>query len=115
MPIAQLRNEVERIFGITKRRFPIREKSYETLDMRKQVHLVYALTGLHNLIRQHATHFDLFATEGMEKGEKEAWANAETSIRTMIPSIEQRSRMETWRDQIAAEMWREYLEYTGQA
>jgi hypothetical protein len=112
---AQLRNEVERIFGVLKRRFPILEKAYETLDMKKQVHLVYALTGLHNFIRQHATTPDLFDTEGMEKGEEEARANAETSIRTTIPSIEQRNRMETWRDQMAVEMWQDYLEYTAQA
>ena len=69
--------------------------------MQKQVHIVYALTGLHNFIWQHATHFDLFDTEGMEKGEKEARAIAETSVRTAISSVEQLNQMEAWRDQMA--------------
>ena len=110
---AQLRNEVERIFGVAKRRFPILDKAYETLDMQKQVHLVYALTGLHNFIRQHATRFDLFDTEGIEKGDREARANAETSIRADTSSVEQRNQMETWRNQVAEEMWQGYIEYTG--
>jgi hypothetical protein len=106
---AQLRNEV----WIAKRRFPSLEKAYETLNMKKQVHLVYALTGMPNFIRQHATRFDLFDTEGIEKGDREARANAETSVRAETSSGGQRTQMETWRNQVAEEMWQGYMEYTG--
>jgi hypothetical protein len=107
---AQLRNEVERIFGVTKRRFPILEKKYEVLDFDKQVKLVYALTGLHNFIRQNATEDDIFDIEGMQKGEEDARENAGLSKRTTISSVRQRSQMEEFRDKTAQEMWDQYLQ-----
>jgi DDE superfamily endonuclease len=110
---AELRNEVERVFGVAKRRFPILGRAYETLDMDTQVKLVYALTGLHNFIRQNATHYDTWDTEGIEKGEMEARRNAGLSNRDPLPSTPQRCSMEEFRDTIAAAMWKDYCEYIG--
>lgn len=47
---AQLRNVVERIFGVFKNRFHIFDKARDGYSMETQVKLVHALTGLHNFI-----------------------------------------------------------------
>ncbi len=47
---AQLRNVVERIFGVFKNRFHIFDKARNGYSMETQVKLVHALTGLHNFI-----------------------------------------------------------------
>jgi hypothetical protein len=108
---AQLRNEVERIFGVIKRRFPILGKKYECGNFHRQRQLVYALTGLHNFIRQNATCLDKFDTEGMERGAKEALQNSKKSNRARISAQRQRHQMEDFRDDIAGAMWDDYIEY----
>lgn len=55
---SSLRNAVERIFGVTKRRFQIFNSPPEyTLEI--QVPLVFAVSALHNFIRQSASGADL--------------------------------------------------------
>ena len=108
---AQLRNAIERVFGVSKRRFPILGKVYESLDMVKQRQIVYACTGLHNFIREHAKELDIFDIEGRQRGDEEARENAENSIRSTVSSVEQRGKMETFRDQVASEMWKDYCDY----
>jgi len=108
---AQLRNEVERIFGVVKRRFPILGKKYECGNFNRQRQLVYALTGLHNFIRQNATCLDNFDTEGMERGARDALRNSKKSNRLRISAQRQRHQMEDFRDEIAALMWDDYIEY----
>jgi len=108
---AQLRNEIERIFGVTKGRFPILERAYEILDMDVQVKIVYALTGLHNFIRQNATCYDIWDTEGIEKGEVDARKNARLSNRDTFSSTAQRTKMDDFRDTMAATMWENYCEH----
>lgn len=51
---SSLRNAVEQIFGVDKRRFKILDTAPE-YDMKTQVHLVFAMTALHNYIKDHAT------------------------------------------------------------
>jgi len=108
---AQLRNKVERIFGVVKRRFPILERKYENRDMTIQRHLVYTLTGLHNFIRQEAICLDIFNIEGSELGEKAARENSRLLNRSKVTSSLQRTKMEIKRDRIADVMWIDYLQY----
>jgi hypothetical protein len=101
--------------GVTKGRFPILERAYEILDMDVQVKIVYALTGLHNFIRQNATCYDIWDTEGIEKGEVEARKNARLSNRDTLSSTAQRNKMDDFRDTMAATMWENYCAYIGRS
>jgi hypothetical protein len=47
---AQLRNCIERIFGVVKKRFPILTRATENLSLQTQIELVFALFALHNFI-----------------------------------------------------------------
>jgi len=60
---SQLRNVVERIFGVLKRKFPILRAQPE-YPMQSQVKIVLALTGLHNFIRKKSTQSEIaFASQ----------------------------------------------------
>jgi hypothetical protein len=98
---AQLRNEVERIFRVVKRRFPILGKKYKYGNIIRQQQLVYTLTGLHNFIRQNATCLNNFDTKGMERGARDALRNSKKSNRLRISAQRQRHQMEDFRDEIA--------------
>ncbi|KAI9910248.1 hypothetical protein PsorP6_011112 [Peronosclerospora sorghi] len=56
---SSLRNAVERIFGVLKKRFPILAKGYQ-YPVKTQVKLVYALTAIHNFIIEHSGEDDVF-------------------------------------------------------
>ena len=110
---AQLRNDIERIFGIVKRRFPILTKRFEAPFITPQRKLVYACLGLHNFIRKNTDgedDYDIFDSEGMEQGDRDARENARASNRGEISSITQRTLMDRERDCIAEDMW---IQYTG--
>jgi len=49
---AQLRNVVERVFGVFKLRFPILEAPRKGLEIETQVKLIYALAYLHNFLNR---------------------------------------------------------------
>ena len=103
---SSLRNAIERIFGITKRRFKILNTAPE-YPITTQVHLVYAVTALHNFIRMHpAAETDYFeemfdGNEGPDLIDQEPQA---TSFSTS-------SRMNGIRDAIAGRMWVDYQAY----
>jgi hypothetical protein len=63
---AFLRNVVERIFKILKRRFRILRSAPE-YPMRSQVNLIYVLTAIHNYIRKEAGLEALVAGLGTEE------------------------------------------------
>ena len=59
---SSLRNVVERIFGVTKRRFQI-FKSAPEYHLNTQISLVFAVTALHNFIRIYQSQDDMYDRE----------------------------------------------------
>ena len=96
---AMLRNAVERIFGIFKRRFPI-------LTRHVQSWLVVGLAVSHNLIMQQGTaHADDFP-----EGYDERLRDHDIPEDDESP-VEDREEHLAWRDNIAEAMWLEYVLY----
>jgi hypothetical protein len=93
---AQLRNVVERVFGVFKQRFAILEAPRKGLTLRTQAKLIYALAYLHNFLNCSGS--DPFAeaeallVRGPEVVVTEATDNGGASRR----------------DRIAKEMWEDY-------
>jgi hypothetical protein len=103
---ASLRNVVERIFGTAKRKFKILGSVGE-FSIDTQVQLVLGLTGLFNFIRQ---------KEGVELITDDIEVNIagdSTPQSDGKGSIGGKEKMETFRDQLAEEMWRSYCDYTN--
>lgn len=107
---SSLRNIVERIFGVTKRRFKILETPAEfTMDV--QVKIVLAVTGLHNFIQSHRTTGDIYDKAQLDaerllmclsRGEEEVVDQAtHTSANT---SRGDGAQMNRFRDEIAEAM-----------
>jgi len=92
---ASLRNEIERIFGVLKMRFPIL-KHQQKYKLSIQIKLIYALCALHNFIRQNSEGDDDFelaynqwlgTTEGlgdMEERERDSMEIVEDEWEEMI-------------------------------
>jgi DDE superfamily endonuclease len=105
---ASLRNAIERIFGVVKRKFKILDKAGE-FSVDTQVHLVLALLGLYNFIRRHEG-VDL--TEDIDEEDEDE----EAGDTTPLPSTNQSEgakAMTAFRDRIAKEMWNDYRKYIG--
>lgn len=104
---SSLRNAVERIFGVDKRRFKILNTPPE-YDMATQVNLVLALTALHNFIKDHANQeIDYFEAE-------EDNSTSSVSVSDNLPlsaSLATSTRMNRKRDAIANKMWIDYTPY----
>jgi hypothetical protein len=102
------RNVVERIFGVLKRRFRILIVPPE-LDMHWQARLPAALAAIHNFIRdQDPTDIDditdpMDPEPGTRAGE----------LAHGVPRAAERDRATRRRDQIAKEMWDQYVAYRG--
>ena len=106
---ALLRNVVERIFGVTKRKFKIlgigTEYSIDT-----QVHLVLGLLGLYNFISLHEGE----SIEDIENEDQEINDEIEDNeveepfVRGSIASI-----MDKRRDELAKSMWEAYCIHIG--
>jgi len=62
---SQVRNVVERIFGVLKRNFPILNALPE-YPMLSQVKIVLRLTGLHNFIRKKSTQSEIASASQQE-------------------------------------------------
>jgi hypothetical protein len=126
---AQLRNVIERIFGVLKKRFPIlavmREYDYE-----QQVDIVYACIALHNFLARHSGEDEIylewdeeFQVEMAEQRQARRRATRhrdgtvevhsdEEELTTNLTS-EQRDRGEKMRERIARRMWRAYCRKTA--
>lgn len=113
---AQLRNIIERIFSVFKRRFQIFGKAPE-YPFKTQVKLIYALAGLHNFIRQHP-HVDPDDEEAediYEEGDPSPVSHASNPTPASIKASTLTSdRMNKRRDDIAAAMWIDYQEYLSE-
>ena len=96
-----MRNVIERIFGVVKRKFKILgQVTKYSIDT--QVDLVLALCGLYNFIRQHEdidhelAEVELEDEEGAEANEVKDAGN---------------KYMNNKREEIAQQMWKDYQEY----
>lgn len=103
---AQLRNVIERIFGVLKRKFKILQRPPE-FTIRQQVQLVLALTAVHNFIVDKGPGKDS-DFEDLDEFNLEEWTPPPP------PSAEERfaparQAMQRLRDEIASQMWADYL------
>ena len=106
---SSLRNAVERIFGVLKRRFQCLASKPQEFSFQTQVKLVYALTALHNFIRIHEV-IDPFEQE------ERAMAQAQPPDSGVQSDVvnEVTPQMETFRDRIAGQMWTDYQQILAQ-
>jgi hypothetical protein len=108
---AQLRNCIERIFGVLKKRFPILKTAPE-YQYHHQVKLVLALTALHNFIRRHAQgREDRFYREADIERERELAAGDSDLGGGRVAAGPVDEHMANYRDRIAQQMWQDYLNY----
>lgn len=111
---AQLRNAIERIFGVLKRKFKILLRPPE-YTIKQQVQLILALTAVHNFIAVRDGKSDV-DYEDLEEFDVTDWTSG------AAPSVEDvatpaRAAMLKLRDEIAEQMWVDYIEilrYKGQ-
>ncbi|KAF0703189.1 hypothetical protein AaE_015505 [Aphanomyces astaci] len=106
---AMLRNVIERIFGILKRRFPVLGTPVQ-YDYGFQVELVMALCVVHNFIRVHGCRNDIYVTQAIQdlRIRREEPLN-ESDRPQHHPEMESTEAKE-WRDGIAVKMWTQYQE-----
>jgi hypothetical protein len=101
-------NVVERIFGVLKRRFRILIVPPE-LDMHWQARLPAALAAIHNFIRDRdPTDINDIADPMDPKPGARAGELAEG-----VPRAAEKDRVNRRRDQIAQQMWDQYVAYRG--
>ena len=100
---SSLRNIVERIFGVLKRRFKILNTPME-YSFSTQVKLVYALTALHNFIVEHSTEEEIETGLDIDIGQAAAEANDVDTATIKSTS----KRMDKLREDMANDMWKEY-------
>ncbi|KAF0736938.1 hypothetical protein AaE_008962 [Aphanomyces astaci] len=102
---AQLRNVVERIFGVLKKRFPVLVTAVE-YDYKFQVDLVLALCMLHNFIRRHG--HDTIEQEVADEVRRQNEEHMGPNDVPLFSEALESSEAKMWRDQIAQDMWNQY-------
>jgi hypothetical protein len=111
---SSLRNAIERIFGVVKKRFPILKKQLE-YDYVVQVQLVNALCCLHNFIRREGRlngEEDMFGM--LDDDELQAESNpsedgGDAPARHRDVSDREKRMAKTMRDKIAQDMWNQHI------
>lgn len=104
---SSLRNAIERIFGVVKKRFPILvEMSPYTFPF--QCDLVLCAMMLHNFIRSHQLYEDEFDVPNDEENIPGDDDDEEAEV------LGNGNELKQWRDGIATAMWNDYVAY-GQA
>ena len=109
---SSLRNAIERIFGVYKRRFQCFDSAPE-FSLQIQIKMVFALTAVHNWIRRHSMEEDIYERqerlgEDQRKIRKEQPESGMGMIKGASPKMYQ------MRDKIASDMWGDYVKYTKQ-
>lgn len=100
---SSLRNVVERIFGVFKRRWRLFDRPHE-FSIRTQVKLVYALVAIHNLINK-------FYPVGSDFDRFEPCENEMDGDEEIAPeSVRQDAEMDGKREAIANLLWQQYGE-----
>lgn len=115
---SSLRNAVEGIFGVTKRRFQIFNSPPE-YTLKIQVQLIFAVTALHNFIRQKASSADLFDLEQQQAEDRERPNShmgdnneEEEGLQTDANTSKgDGKKMNAFREEIAKAMWEDYQNY----
>ena len=118
---AELRNAIERIFGILKRRFKILSKQAE-FSIQTQINIVVVTTALYNFIASNERIEDLDAEDRREaelqrqqqsQSSRRATKTFETPEEEATPaSLKQESEtMKARRDELAQRMWDDYIVY----
>ena len=104
---AELRNIIERIIGVLKRRFRILTTSPE-YDMNVQARIPASLACVHNIICMHDSDElqDFLVEDGFQPYDSEDGGG---SIADGIPTQEERAWMSGQRDRISEAMWVGYL------
>jgi hypothetical protein len=110
---SSLRNAIERIFGVLKKRFPILKKQLE-YDYDIQVQLVNALCCLHNFIRRegNGTEIDIFGMLDDEELQAESDQSEDCGYapaRHRDVTDREKRMAKTMRDRIAQDMWNQYI------
>jgi hypothetical protein len=106
-----LRNVIERIFGVMKRRFQVLNLAAR-YPVDTQVWLVYALTELHNFITEHQTAEDVDILASLPDRNPPVIERL-PEVEEIVPctSVAGRNAMDALRDRIADDMWEDYLRY----
>ena len=100
---SSLRNVIERIFGVLKRRFAILNTPMK-YSFATQVKIIYALTALHNFIIEHSTEEEIEIGLDIDIGQAAAEANDIEAPKTKSSS----KKMDKLRDDMADAMWKDY-------
>ena len=98
---SQLRNAIERCFGILKKRFSILVHMY-SYPFNIQVLLIYCCAIIHNFIRRHQSIPDEFDTAEEEIDLPNEYEVEEALARPVGNNVSE------WRDSIARSMWVDY-------
>ncbi|KAH9117255.1 hypothetical protein AeMF1_008951 [Aphanomyces euteiches] len=110
---AMLRNVIERIFGILKRRFPVHSHAVQ-YDYQFQVDMVMALCVLHNFIRVHGCRDDIYVREAVQELRRRRREPLNENDRPQRHPDMESGEAKEWRDQIAGDMWAQYQEILSQ-
>jgi hypothetical protein len=100
---SQLRNCIERAFGVVKARFPIL-KLMPSFQFDTQVSITQCCFAIHNFIRKHMTYEDDYFR--MEFGNDEI---DENDIDEIDQTLRASKQCESWRDNIANAMWQDSI------
>lgn len=106
---AMLRNVIERIFGILKRRFPVLSTPVQ-YDYAFQVELVMALCVVHNSVRVHGCRNDIYVAQAIQDMRMRREEPLEESDRPQHHPEMESTEAKAWRDGIAEKMWTQYQE-----
>lgn len=107
---ASLRNVIERIFGVTKRKFKIlSHPEFPSFD--KQVDLIFALTGLWNFIYLHEGDSSLINDDILRGYEDDVQDQPSVADHEAVRPTASSIAMDQRRDRIADELWEQYQGY----
>ena len=117
---SQLRNVIERIYGVAKKSFPILGKMQPYPDMRDQAKIVECCFLILNFRRMHQEYEDVnafmeFNEQGdevdyiVEDDEADAGDDDEDDITRPPRGLPSTRALETWRDGIATNLWNDYM------
>jgi hypothetical protein len=111
---ASLRNAIERIFGVLKRRFKILKAAPE-YSIQTQIDIVLALTALFNFTRLRDgnivdNYISIFETE---ENTEDIQPETQAIESNKTNKVEARG-MDILRDRIAEDMWKDYQQYIQQ-
>jgi hypothetical protein len=108
---AQVRNAVERIFGVVKKKFKILSHPAE-FGIETQVDLVLALTALYNFISDIERVGDEDFNVNNSDSEEEDQDSVQLPVFSMY-SATAKEQMNNFRDEMAMKMWNDYQSYTN--